>query len=60
MGWAGWVLAHTEFGSSGNPILDYAHHITDGRPGFENLTASLYEGFHLLLKRSLPRKIKTS
>ena len=23
-------------------ILDYVHHITDCRPGFENLTASLY------------------
>ena len=39
-GWAGW-----EFGSSVNPIptkgADYAHHITDCPPGFENLVASL-------------------
>ena len=31
-GWAGWALAHPEFGSSVNPITtrgaDYAHHIT--------------------------------
>ena len=30
-GWAGWALAHPEFGSSVNPIptrgADYAHHI---------------------------------
>ena len=44
-GWAGWTLAHPEFGSSVNPIptrgADYAHHITACPPGFENLTASL-------------------
>ena len=43
--WAGWALAHLEFGSSVNPIpswgADYAHHITDCPPGFENLTTSL-------------------
>ena len=31
-GWAGWALAHPEFGSSVNPITtrgaDYANHIT--------------------------------
>ena len=31
-GWAGWTLAHPEFGSSVNPTTtrgaDYAHHIT--------------------------------
>jgi len=44
-GWAGWALAHPEFGSSVNPIpargADYAHHITACPPGFENLAASL-------------------
>jgi hypothetical protein len=45
-GWAGWALAHLEFGSSVNPITtrgaDYAQHITAGPPRFENLAASLY------------------
>ena len=45
-GWAGWPLAHSEFGSSVNPIttrgVDYAHHITASPPGFENPAASLY------------------
>ena len=42
------VFAHPEFGSSVNPIptkgwgADYAHHITDYPPTFENLTTSLY------------------
>ena len=44
-GWAGWALAHPEFGSSVNPITtkgaDYAHHITASPPGFENLAVSL-------------------
>ena len=44
--WAGWALAHPEFGSSVNPITtrggaDYAHHITASPPGFENPVASL-------------------
>ena len=43
--WAGWALAHSEFGSSVNPITtrgtDYAHHITVCPPRFENLAASL-------------------
>ena len=50
VGRAGWALAHSEFGSSVNPIpigvrgrADYAHHITACPPGFENLTASLFE-----------------
>ena len=38
--WAGWALAHPEFGSLVNPITtrgaDYAHHITASPPGFEN------------------------
>ena len=45
-GWAGWALAHLEFGSSVNPITtrgaDYAHHITASPPGFEIPAASLY------------------
>ena len=45
-GWAGWALAHPEFGISVNPITtrgaDYAHHITASPPGFENPVASLY------------------
>ena len=45
-GWAGWALAHPEFGVSVNPIptkgVDYAHHITACPPGFENLVASLH------------------
>ena len=44
-GWAGWALAHPEFGSSVNLITtrgaDYAHPITASPPGFENLAASL-------------------
>ena len=48
-GWAGWALAHPEFGVSVNPIptvswgsgADYTHHITASPPGFENLTTSL-------------------
>ena len=44
-GWAGWALAHPEFEGSVNPITtrgeDYAHHITDSPPGFENPVASL-------------------
>ena len=44
-GWAGWALAHPEFGSSINPITtwgaDYAHHITASPPGFENPAAPL-------------------
>ena len=43
--WAGWALAHSEFGSSVNPITtrgaDYAHHITASPPGFEIPAASL-------------------
>ena len=43
-GWAGWALAHPTFGSSVNPITirgaDYAHHITDSPPGFENPAAA--------------------
>ena len=46
-GWAGWALAHPEFGSSVNPIptrgAEYAHPITASTPGFENITASLYD-----------------
>ena len=45
-GWAGWALAHTEFGNSVNPITtrgaDYVHHITASLPGFKNPSASLY------------------
>ena len=44
-GWAGWALAHPEFGSSVNPITtrgtDYDLHITASPPGFENPVASL-------------------
>jgi hypothetical protein len=44
-GWAGWALAHPEFGSSVYPITtrgaDYAHHITASPPGFEKPVASL-------------------
>ena len=44
-GWAGWALAHPEFGSSVNPITtrgaDYAHHTTASPPEFENPAASL-------------------
>ena len=45
-GWAGWALAHPEFGSSVIPITtrgaDYAHHITASPPGFEIPAASLH------------------
>ena len=45
-GWAGWALAHPEFGSSVNPITtrgaDYAHHITASPPGLEIPAASLH------------------
>ena len=44
-GWAGWALAHLEFGSSVNPTTtrgaDYAPHITASPPGFEIPAASL-------------------
>ena len=44
-GLAGWALAHSEFGSSVNPITirgaDYAQYITASPPGFENPGASL-------------------
>ena len=44
-GWAGWALAHPEFGSSVNPTTtrgaDYVHHNTASPPGFENPGASL-------------------
>ena len=43
--WAGWALAHLEFGSLVNPITtreaDYTHHITASPPKFENPAASL-------------------
>ena len=52
-GWAGWALAHLEFGSSVNPITtmgtDYAHRITASPPGFENLAASLMDK-HIIIK----------
>ena len=39
-GWAGWALAHPDFGSSVNSITtrgaDYTHHITASQHGFEN------------------------
>ena len=47
IGWAGWALAHPEFGSSVHPIstrrgrLYPPHCTTDCPPGFENLAASL-------------------
>ena len=45
-GWAGWALAHPDFGSSVNPITtrgaDYAQCITASPPGFENLVAALF------------------
>ena len=44
-GWAGWALAHPEFGSSVKPITtkgaDYALNITASPPQFENPEASL-------------------
>jgi hypothetical protein len=44
-GWAGWALAHPEFGNSVNPITtkgaDYANHITASPNGFENPAAYL-------------------
>ena len=43
--WAGWALAHPEFGSSVNPVTtrgaDYAQHVTASPPGFENPAAAL-------------------
>ena len=49
-GWAGWALAHPEFGSSVNPITirgaDYAHHITTCPPPTEFETY-----LHLCLQR---------
>ena len=44
-GWAGWALAHPEFGSSVKPYptrrADYAHHVAACSPGFKNIAASL-------------------
>ena len=48
-GWAGWALAHPEFGSSVHPNptrgADYTHHITACPPGFENPAASLHDTY---------------
>ena len=48
-GWAGWALAHPEFGVLVNPIptirAGYAHRIIACLTGFENLTASLNKYF---------------
>ena len=56
-GWAGWALAHPEFGSLFNPIksrgADYAHHITASPPGFENPAASLFKAIHFFNKIKL-------
>ena len=42
-GWAGWALAHPEFGSSVNPIpTRRGQVITTCPPGFENLIESLH------------------
>ena len=50
-GWAGWTLAHLEFGSSVNPTTtrgaDYAQHIIASPPGFENPGASLLRNWIL-------------
>ena len=46
--WAEWALDHslvTLFQPRGT---DYAHHITDCPPGYENLTASLDQGRYVL------------
>ena len=55
-GWAGWALAHPEFGSSVNPITtrgaDYAQRITASPPGFENLAASLNIEMSIILVKS--------
>ena len=56
-GWAGWALAHLEFGSSVNSITtrgaDYAHHITANPPGFEIPAASLQVYIELKTKSLL-------
>ena len=56
-GWAGWALAHPEFGSSVNPITtrgaDYAHHITASPPGFEIPAASLNAVHFVDFKRNM-------
>ena len=50
-GWAGWTLAHPEFGSSVNPITtrgaNYAHHSTASPPGFGIPAAALLSNFAL-------------
>ena len=56
-GWAGWALAHPEFGSSANPITtrgaDYAHLITASPSGFENPAASLHKLQSLRIKQTV-------
>jgi hypothetical protein len=58
--WAGWALAHPEFGSSVNPITtrgaDYAHHITASPPGFENPAAALVSTHKKLFKKNISSK----
>ena len=59
-GWAGWALAHPEFGTSVNPNTtrgaDYAHHITASPPEFEIPAASLLctVTFGLILLAEMP------
>ena len=57
--WAGWALAHPEFGVSVNPIptrgADYAYRITACPLGFENLEASLFSD----LKPNVAHSLKT-
>ena len=63
-GWAGWALAHPEFGSSVNPITtrgaDYAHYITASPPGFEIPAASLISTFLNIFKDVLKHFLRHS
>ena len=57
-GWAGWALAHPEFGSSVNPITtrgaDYALHITATLPGSDNLDLNISDLNALKIFRKNP------
>ena len=61
-GWAGWALAHPEFGNSVNPITtrgaDYAHHITVSPPRFENPAAILSLGSNKFKRLPFAAKFK--
>ena len=64
-GWAGWGMAHQDFGRSVNPISTrgprYAHHVTTCPPGFSDLaTALISSGTVFAIISNLFKKLPTS